>query len=198
MSHVRIVLLTIILASAGLLSVRPGAASAQERRPAFDTLAVHVRVVANVNRGTFHRFWDPDPGVELAFQTPFRFGEVELGVHYSSFQGKTPDQPDFRAVFPYLGWGYEASLAPRLNWYNGIRAGTFLMTFDIAGANSTEQELGLGLQTRLSYRVGGAWSIDVSARYRAVFTHERVHYVFLAAGVGRAFPTPGWLREFLD
>ncbi len=198
MSHVRIVLLPIMLASAGLLSVGPGAAAAQDRRRAFDTLSVAIRVAANVNRDTFHRFWDPDPGVELAFQTPFRFGEVELGVHYASFRAKSAEQPDFRAFFPYLGWGYEAALAPRLRWHNGVRAGTFLMTFDIGGVNRTEQELGLGLQTRLSYQVGGAWSVDVSARYRAVFTRERLHYVFLAAGLERAFPMPRWLREFLD
>ncbi len=175
-----------------------GIASAQEPSAAFDTLTVRLQAVANVNRNILHRFWDPSPGLEVNVQTPFNFGQLEAGLHYAGFDGRTPDQPDFRAFFPYLGWGYDAALSNRFSWYNGLRVGSFLMTFDIGGNDRTEQELGLGLVSRLSYRLGGAWTADLSGRYRVVFTHERLHLVFLAAGVGRAFDTPNWLKALFE
>ncbi len=191
-------LLLHFLAASVLLSAAPGAASAQQPSAAFDTLTVQLRAVANVNRNTFHRFWDPGPGLELNIQTPFNFGKLEAGLHYAGFDGKTPVQPDFRALFPYLGWGYDAALSDRFSWYNGLRAGSFLMAFDIGGDDRTEQELGLGLVSRLSYRLGGTWSLDLSGRYRFVFTRERLRFVFLAAGLGRAFDTPGWLKALFE
>ncbi len=72
------------------------------------------------------------------------------------------------------------------------------MSFDISRNNRTEQELGVGLVSRLSYRVGGAWTLDVSGRYHVVFTHERLRLVFLAAGLGRAFDTPDWLKALFE
>ncbi len=183
---------------AALLGALPNTGSAQQSGAAFDTLAVQLRAVANVNRNSFHRFWDPGAGLELNLQTSFNFGAVEAGLHYATFDAKTPDQPDFKAFFPYLGWGYDAALSSRFSWYNGLRAGSFLMSFDVGGNNSTEQELGVGVVSRLSYRVGGAWSLDVSGRYRIVFTRERLRLVFLAAGLGRAFDTPDWLKALFE
>lgn len=186
------------LPMAALLGALPGTGSAQQTRAAFDTLTVQLRVVANVNRNSFHRFWDPEPGLELNLQTPFNFGKLETGLHYASFDAKTPDVPDFKAFFPYLGWGYDAELSNRASWYNGLRAGSFLMSFDTGGNNRTEQELGVGVVSRLSYRVGGAWTLDVSGRYRVVFTRERLRFVFLAFGLGRAFDTPDWLKALFE
>lgn len=181
-----------------LFSAVPGTGSAQQASAAFDTLTVQLRAVVNVNRNSFHRFWDPEPGLELNLQTPFNFGMLEAGLHYAGFDAKTPDQPDFRAFFLYLGWGYDAALSNRFSLYNGLRAGSFITRFDIGGNNRTEQELGVGVVSRLSYRVGGAWSVDVSGSYRVVFTRERLRLVFLAAGLGREFDTPDWLKALFE
>jgi hypothetical protein len=167
------------------------AAGAQQTSPAFDTLSIGVRVVANVNRNTFHRYWDPHPGVVY-------LGRIEAGLHYASFSATRPEQPDFRSWFPYLGWGYDWPVAPRLSWYNGIRVGDFLMSYDIPGDNKTEQELGVTLNSGFSYAILRGWSLDVSVRYRVVFTHERLRHIYIAAGLRRSLKTPRWLREFLD
>ncbi len=181
-----------------LLPTAHGTSSAQELARDFDTLTVQLRAVANINHNTFHRFWDPGPGLELNVQAPLNVGKIEAGVHYAGFNAKTAEQPDFEAFFPYLGWGYDARLSSRFSWYNGIRAGSLLMRFDIDADNPTEQELGLGLVSLLSYRLSGAWSIDVSTRYRVVFTHERLRLVFFAAGLGRDFAAPAWLKSLFE
>lgn len=174
------------------------AAGAQQTSPAFDTLSIGVRVVANVNRNTFHRYWDPGPGVELNFETPFYLGRIEAGLHYGGFSARRPEQPDFRSLFPYLGWGYDWRVGARVSWYNGIRVGDFLMNYDIPGDNTFEQELGVALNSRLSCVIVPEWSLDVSVRYRVVFTHERLRHIYIAAGLRRSLRTPRWLREFLD
>ena len=178
-------------------SAVPGAV-AQHSNAAFDTLNVAVRIVVNINRNTFHRYWDPDPGVELSFETPFYFGRIEAGLHYANFNAQRAEQPDFRSFFPYLGWGLDCRVVRRLSWYNGVRVGNFLMSFDVAGDNQTEQELGVALNSRLAYSMLDGWSFDVSVRYRVVFTHERMRHVYIAAGLSRSLTTPRWLKEFLD
>lgn len=175
-----------------------GTSSAQEPAHTFDTVTVQLRAVANVNRNTFHRFWEPGPGLELNLQAPLNVGTLEAGLHYAGFAGKATEQPDFKVLFPYLGWGYDAPLSSRFSWYNGTRAGSLIMRFDVSQGNRTEQELGLGLVSLLSYRLGGAWSLDLSARYRVVFTHERLRFFFLAAGLGRDFAAPAWLKDLFE
>lgn len=171
---------------------------AQEAPDGFDSLSVGISAVANVNRNTFHNFWSPDPGAELVLETPFYFGRVQAGALYMYFDAREPEQPDFRALYPFLGWGIQLPLPLSLDWYNGVRLGSYLITFDTIRGNRVERELGLGLNSRLGLRLGGAWAIDFSATYSVIFTHERIHLVYLAAGVRRFFRMPAWLREFLD
>lgn len=164
----------------------------------FDTVSASLRVSANVNHTLFHDFWDPGAGVELGFDTPFYLGSVEAGLHYNGFAADSPDQPDFDSLFPFFGWGIEAPIGTRLRWYNGLRIGSFLMFFDAVDVNDNEQELALGLNSRARVSLSAGWSIELGARYREIFTHRRLRYVFLAAGLTRSMASPGWLREFLE
>ncbi len=187
-----------LLAIAIFAATQAPTLEAQLSRTAFDTLTITVNAVANINRNVFHDYWEPRPGLEVQATTPFYAGTAEAGVHYAGFRGKGPEQPDFATLFIYLGWGYEWPLARHIEWYNGLRAGTLIMVFDLADDDSEEQELGLALNSQIRYRFASAWSLTVAARYRIVFTHERLRYVFLAAGISRSFGTPRWLRDFLD
>ena len=164
---------------------------------AFDSLSFALRVTANVNRNTFHRFWDPEPGVELEASTPFYLGAAEVGIHYTRFTASTDAQPDFKAVFPYLGWGLGSSLGRRITWHNSARVGISFMTFDGVPGNNTERELGVDVGSRVTVGVGGPWAMDLAARYQVVFTHERLRWLLLSAGARGTFTTPGWLKDFL-
>jgi hypothetical protein len=172
--------------------------TAQHSPSAFDTLTITANAVANVNRSGFHDYWEPRPGLEIQATTPFYLGTAEAGLHYAGFDAKASEQPDFSTLFIFLGWGYEWPITQRFGWYNGIRAGTFLMLFDLPSELSEEQELGLALNSQLHYRFAGAWSLAFAARYRVVLTAERLRFVFVAAGVRRSFGMPKWLKNFLD
>ena len=189
---------TKLLALAVACVTQATALEAQQLRSAFDTLTIAVNAVENVNRNEFHDYWEPRLGLELQATTPFYLGTAEAGLHYAGFDGKQPEQPDFATLVVYLGWGYEWPIARQFGWYNGLRAGTFIMVFDLPDERSKEQELGLALNSQLRYRFAGAWSLALAARYRIVFTHERLRYAFVAAGISRSFGMPRWLSDFLD
>lgn len=186
----------LVLAAVALLCLHALPCQAQSREP-FDTLGVTLRVSANVNHTRFHDFWDPGAGFELGFDTPFYLGSVEVGVHYNAFAARSRDQPDFASIFPFLGWGIDSPISTRIRWTNGLRIGSFVMYFDTGEGNQEELELALALTSRLRFRLSPGWSLEIGARYREVFTHERLRYVFLAAGLTRSMASPGWLREFL-
>jgi hypothetical protein len=40
--------------------------------------------------------------------------------------------------------------------------------------------------------------MEASVAYQSILTHHRMEQVFLSAGLGRHFRTPGWLRDFLN
>lgn len=187
-----------LLALAGVCLARPTVLEAQQSGSAFDTLTIAVHAVANVNRNEFHDYWEPRPGLEIQFTTPFYLGTGEAGVHYAGFEAKHPEQPDFTTLFVYLGWGYEWSIVERLGWYNGLRTGSFIMVFDSPEERLSEQEFAFAFNSQARYRLTGRWALEIAARYRIVFTHERLRYVFLAAGISHSFGTPQWLRDFLD
>lgn len=164
---------------------------------AFDSLSFALRVTANVNRNTFHEFWDPAPGLELEASTPFYLGAVEMGAHYTTFTGLTEAQPDFKAVFPYLGWGLGWSFGRRITWHNSARVGISFQTFEGIPGNNTERELGVDVGSRLTVGVLGPWAVDLAGRYQVVFTHERLRWLLISAGARGTFTTPSWLKDFL-
>jgi hypothetical protein len=173
-------------------------AAAQETGGAFADISVGIDITANINHDTLHEYWDAGPGFELSFDTPFYFGRAELGAQYQHFTAKEQAQPDFESLFAYLGWGYDWAMSPKLGWYNGLRAGSFIQRYDISGSEKHEQELGLSLVSRFRLSLGAGWNVDVSARYREVFTHERIRLFYIAGGISRSFKSPRWLKEFLD
>lgn len=187
----------VAVAAFALLGLLAPPSHAQSREP-FDTLSVALRISANINRTSFHEFWDPGAGIELGFDTPFYLGFVEVGAHYNAFSAREPDQPDFKSVFPFFGWGIDAPIGAEMHWYAGSRIGSFIMYFDTEEVNQKEQELALALGSHLRYRLSPDWSLEVGSRYREVFTHRRLRYVFLTVGIARSMASPGWLREFLE
>lgn len=164
---------------------------------AFDSLSFALRTALNVNRNTFHDFWDPEPGLEIESSTPFYLGRVEAGLQYLRFSARSQEQPDFSVWLPYLGWGLGWTATGRLTWHNSARVGMSFMRFAEIESNPSEQELAIDLSSRLSFSIAGPWAVDVGGRYQVVFTEERLRWLFLTVGLRHNLATPGWLKEFL-
>jgi hypothetical protein len=109
--------------------------------------------------------------------------------------------PGFRSLLVYAGWGGGRALGRGFAASGGLRVGIMALRFDgdtLPASRAKESELGLAGRAALRWLPAGTWYAETSVSYQSVLTHVRMEQVFLAVGVGRRFPTPAWLRDFLD
>lgn len=184
-----------------VLALVPTRLPAQARAAPFETLDLSLVVLADVNRGALHRWWSPGPALAVGVTTPFHLGSLELGLQYAHPTAHRDDVPGFRSLFVYAGWGGGHDLGGGLTAGAGVRLGIMAMRFDgdtLPGDRTRESELGVAGRGALRWMPAGGWFGEASVSYQSVFTHRRMEQVFLAAGIGRRFVTPAWLRDFLD
>lgn len=170
-----------------------------QSREAFDSLEIGVQYVVNTNRNVFHDFWAPGRGIDAFIETPFYYGAVQAGLHAFPFYGQETSISDFQTVFVYLKWGLRWSLLNKLDWFNHISIGSNIVIFDKAqGYSRYENELGMGLDSGVSYPVYKNIAINFSGSYNVIFTHKQIKLAFLSAGMSYSLSTPGWLKAFLE
>jgi hypothetical protein len=183
------------------LQLIPAAVPAQARARPFETLDLSLAVLGDINRGALHRWWSPGPALALGLTTPFYLGDLELGLQYAHPSALRDDVPGFRSLFVYAGWGGGRRLGAGFTAGGGLRVGIMAMRFDgdtLPDYRASESELGVAGRAALRWMPAGSWFAESSVSYQSVLTHRRMEQVFLAAGVGRRFATPAWLRDFLD
>jgi hypothetical protein len=184
-----------------VIALMPARLPGQARAAPFETLDLGLAVLADVNRGALHRWWSPGPAVAVGVTTPFHLGSLELGLQYAHPTAHRDDVPGFRSLFVYAGWGGGQDLGGGVTAGGGIRVGVMAMRFDgdtLPDDRTRESELGVAGRAALRWMSAGAWFGEAAVSYQSVFTHRRMEQVFLAAGIGRRFATPAWLRDFLD
>jgi len=183
------------------LQALPAALPAQARPAPFATLDLGLTVLADVNRGSLHRWWSPGTAVGLGVAMPFYLGSVELGLQYAHPRAIRDDVPGFRSLLLYAGWGGGRDLGDGFSAGGGLRVGVMAMRFDgdtLPDFRSRESELGVAGRLALRWMPADTWFAETSVSYQSVLTQRRIEQVFLAAGVGRRLAAPAWLRDFLD
>jgi hypothetical protein len=183
------------------LQLIPAGLPAQARPAPFETLDLSLTVLADVNRGALHRWWAPGPAVGVGVATPFHLGTLELGLQYAHPSALRDEVPGFRSLFVYAGWGGGRGLGSGFVAGGGLRVGFMAMEFDgdtLPRDRARESELGVAGRAALRWMPAGSWFAETSVSYQSVLTHRRMEQVFLAAGIGRRFAAPAWLRDFLD
>jgi hypothetical protein len=183
------------------LQLVPPVLRAQARPAPFETLDLGLAVLADVNNGAMQRWWSPGPSLGLGLTTPFYLGSLELGLQYAHPSALRNDVPGFRSLFVYAGWGGAATLGRGFTAGGGVRVGVMAMRFDgdtLPTHRARESEMGVAGRAALRWIPAGTWYAETSVSYQSVLTDQHMEQVFLAAGIGRRFATPAWLRDFLD
>ncbi|HLS47827.1 MAG TPA: hypothetical protein VK012_04865 [Gemmatimonadales bacterium] len=173
----------------------------------FSTIALSVAGVEQAGGNRELDAWDPNPGIELRALFPFYAGSAEIGFHQQTFASRLPGIPGFRGRFIFAGWGWDVRamrplrpLRP-LRLRVGLRVGMYDFQFDDASLppySRNENEIATSLGVEAGWTLGNGWEVVAAGRGRMVMTEPRMRQVVLAAGLGRRFTTPAWLREFLD
>ena len=188
----RIALATSLLAA----SVSP--ALAQAAREPFETIAFGVVALSDVNQATFHELWNPKLGGGLSVATPFYAGDVSLGFWRHGNTAVGDGASDFTSTYFYAAWEITVRLPANLSWRGGGLVGSYRMDLTDRERDTSEQELGWGFRTGLSYQLGRHWAVDLHGTYLVVMTSTRIHHHLLGGGISRSFSAPKWLRDFLQ
>lgn len=168
---------------------------------AFKTVSVSAHYFQNSNRNMFHNYWKPANGFELSAETEFYLGKIELGTQLSFIKAQKSQQPNYRSVYMYIGWGLERKLFSKLFLYSGFSFGNYYMNFDddIIDVNlKSESEFGFDLKSGLRYNFGNNLFVKFTGRYQIIYTFHRIHLTYISVGLGKTFNTPKWLEEFLN
>jgi hypothetical protein len=173
---------------------------AQTDKDNFKRMGLGINITRNINENQFHHYWKKATGLEVNSEIDFYKGRIQLGLNASEFSSRESGTPGFTALFTYLGWGARVNLPRNINWFNSVQAGVFYMKFDdeepIENWRS-ENEIGIGLYSRLQYNIDKKWRINVFARYLKIYTHKRIYHSYIGSGMSYRFTTPGWLKDFL-
>jgi hypothetical protein len=147
------------------------------------------------------KYWNSDFGLQGLISTTFYAGQIQAGVNYYSFSGKEENYPAFKGFFIFAGWGNEISLPLRLTFFSAIRAGTFLMHFNVdtlSAFNNFESELAVNLNAVLKYRITEFLNLHAGGEFTAVFLHNKIKLLTAFAGLEYSFTSPVWLKEFFE
>jgi len=166
----------------------------------FETLNVSLNIAINTNTNIFHDYWNQSPAADLMVKFPFYAGSVQTGLQVAHNSPVKSNVAGYTSVFIYFGWGWEIRLPYRLKWYNGVYAGNYGMIFEQKEyiGHRLESELGAGMYSCIDVPVRPNWSINISARYLNIYTHQRIYHTHFGIGIGCNSDTPRWLKRFLQ
>jgi len=173
---------------------------AEDSATAFKSLSFRLNLLTNTNRNILHHYWEPVIGGEAEVEMPFYAGNMRAGLQLFQFNGRSETYPDYLVSFLYIGWGVEISLFSQLDWYNGIRLGSYQMRFDDTDINPTqriESELGFGVDTGLNLKISSGWRSHIGVGYIVVFTYKKIELLNFSVGISYTLAAPAWLTELL-
>jgi len=173
---------------------------ADDEDNAFKFISLRLNLLANTNRNTLHQYWTPFWGGEVEVDMPFYAGDIRAGLHLYQFDGKNEEYADYLVTYYYVGWGWKIALSSHINWFNGLRLGSYQMRFDDTDINPTqkiESELATGVDSRFNLKISSQWSGQIGIGYIVVFTHKKLELVNLSIGISYTFDSPDWLTEIL-
>jgi len=172
---------------------------AEEVDQSFTSIAFKLNLQTNTNRNLLHRFWIHNLGAEAEIEMPFYAGDMRAGLHLYQYNGRNEIYPDYLVSFFYIGWGVNVTLSSKISWFNGIRLGSYQMSFDDTDINSTqkeESELAVGIDSRVNLNISKKWSGQIGIGYISVFTYKRIQLLNLTIGIAYTIDSPTWLTEF--
>jgi hypothetical protein len=147
-------------------------------------------------------YYDAATGARFEVETPLEFGDLTLELSRVPFHAINPAaQRSFQATTIAADWRVPLVATTRVHGALGVRAGTFVMSFDdslIDPGLRREEELLLGVSAKMNVGVYRRFGLTVAGTYDHVWLHVPLHLTTFSVGVDYAVSTPHWLRELLQ
>ena len=173
---------------------------AQTEAP-YSKINLEINFLQNKPSEFLNRYWYSKYGLQGLVSTPFYSGKVQAGATYYSFNGREEKYPAFKGFFIFAGWGKDIRLPLKIIFCSSIRAGTFLMHFNVdtlsAFANY-ESELAVNLNAALKFPLTNFLRLNLGGEFTEVFLHNRIKLLTAFGGLEYSFSSPAWLKEFFE
>ena len=134
----------------------------------FSNFKINAGIVSNFNKNLIHHYWLAEKGLEFFIESPFYYGNIQVGLITIPFKGKDKIYPDFKEYYLYAGYGTDISLPFKLSLYGGVKTGFFIMNYNddsLSTFQRTESELSAGINFRLSYEIITNLLLSVSSDF---------------------------------
>lgn len=193
------------------LILLPAASYAQTTHVAFEHIKIGLSFKNNLNRNSFHDYWQPNPAIQLDLETPFYAGYFFVGGRYASFSSvQNSGLPGFRNIQANVGWGWRFPLTSRIHLVPKSAAIFSMMRFTHVssehqlraeksfGSTSPESEIGFMLGASIGYKLNENWMLEAHWNRSIIYTNHKMKLNFAGIGISRKLITPQWLREILE
>jgi hypothetical protein len=174
---------------------------AQENSAPFSSLKLEAKLVHNLNDNQLDEYWNSANGAEILMEFPFYTGIVQAGFSLRKYEGIGNRHPSFTGNFIFIGMGEDVTLPLKFEFFGGIKAGYFLMTFDsdtLTAYEKFESELMIGADFRISCPVTENLYLSVGTDISVLLTHERIKFYNVSAGAAYKFNSPQWIKDLFN
>ena len=177
----------------------------QQIKP-FDYLEISIQLTRNINRNTFHNFYESSNGLNTSITTPFYIGYVQTSLHVVPFIGKNHDYRNFIGIHSNLIWEKRLNLSKKIKLYNGLGIGWYIFYFSEESYSSDklfnpsirESELSRIFITQLNYSFSEIVNINFCIRYDTISTYKQINFANTCLGISYLLSTPEWVKIFLE
>jgi hypothetical protein len=183
-----------------ILLIQPLKTIAQTEEP-YSKINFEINFLQSKPSEFLNKYWNSKYGLQGLVSTPFYVGQIQAGVNYYSFKAKEEKYPAFKGFFMFAGWGKEIRLPLKLVFFSSVRAGTFLMHFNVdtlSAFTNFESELAVNLNASLKYRLTSFLSLNIGGEFTDIFLHNKIKLLTAFAGLEYSVISPIWLKEFFE
>lgn len=167
-------------------------------------LNLGLKVLNKINSNTFGNYWNHSHTIGLNLSVEENIGTFGFGINLTEFEKKIASAENFYGVDYFLSYRYPIGLSNRLSLLPEINFGLFEFRFyelnleTTNDAGEVEREFFIKYLFGLSYSINENWQIEILPSFQKIYTHKRIDFFNIEAGVKYKFKSPDWLEEFFN
>ncbi len=167
-------------------------------------LNLGLKIFNKISSNTFENYWNNSHSIGLNLSSEENIGTFGFGINLTKFEKKIASTENFYGVDYFLSYRYPIALSNRLSLLSEINLGLFEFRFNELNlettndAGETEREFNIKYLFGLSYSISKNWKFEILPSFQKIYTHKRIEFFNIEAGIKYKFKSPEWLVEFFN
>lgn len=167
-------------------------------------LNLGLKIFNKISSNTFGNYWNNSYTIGLNLSSEENIGTFGFGINLTKFEKKIASTENFYGIEYSLSYRYPIGLSNRLSLLPEINLGLFEFRFNELNLETTndagevEREFFIKYLFGLSYSINKNWQIEILPSFQKIYTHKRIVFFNIEAGVKYKFKSPDWLVELFN